>query len=104
MLSRTLAGKSNQTLSQCNFFENILFYFLYSTPVRSACYMTHIEIVKYLVENGADIRKANYNGGTCLINSVQSAQLCTYLISKGADVNARDIQGLYTPIWVLYTP
>lgn len=63
-----------------------------STPVRSACFMTHIEIVQYLVENGADIRKPNFNGGTCLINSVQSAQLCTYLISKGADVNARDIQ------------
>lgn len=34
----------------------------------------------------------NYNGGTCLINSVQSVTLCKYLISKGADVNARDIQ------------
>ena len=45
-----------------------------------------------MVENGADIKRANYNGGTCLINSVQSVQLCTYLISKGADVNARDIQ------------
>lgn len=63
-----------------------------STPVRSACFMTHIDIVEYLVENGADIRKANYNGGTCLINSVQSDSLCLYLISKGADVNAKDIQ------------
>uniref|UniRef100_A0A1Q3F9U8 Putative ankyrin repeat protein n=1 Tax=Culex tarsalis TaxID=7177 RepID=A0A1Q3F9U8_CULTA len=63
-----------------------------STPLRSACFMTHIDIVQYLVENGADIRKPNYNGGTCLINSVQSVQLCSYLISKGADVNARDIQ------------
>ncbi|XP_055627199.1 protein fem-1 homolog C [Toxorhynchites rutilus septentrionalis] len=63
-----------------------------STPLRSACFMTHIDIVQYLVENGADIRKPNYNGGTCLINSVQSVQLCSYLISKGADVNSRDIQ------------
>ncbi|XP_059611223.1 protein fem-1 homolog C isoform X2 [Phlebotomus argentipes] len=63
-----------------------------STPVRSACYMTHVEIVQYLVEHGADITKGNYNGGTCLINSVQSVALCMYLISKGADVNARDIQ------------
>ncbi|XP_035775626.1 protein fem-1 homolog C-like [Anopheles albimanus] len=63
-----------------------------STPLRSACFMTHIDIVQFLVENGADIRKPNYNGGTCLINSVQSVSLCTYLIGKGADVNARDIQ------------
>lgn len=34
----------------------------------------------------------NFNGGTCLINSVQSIELCNFLISKGADVNARDIQ------------
>lgn len=63
-----------------------------STPVRSACFMTHIEIIVYLVEHGADIKKPNYNGGTCLINSVQSSRLCLYLISRGADVNARDIQ------------
>ncbi|CAD6241132.1 GSCOCG00009156001-RA-CDS [Cotesia congregata] len=63
-----------------------------STPVRSACFMTHLDIVEYLVENGADILLANYNGGTCLINSVQSVELCTFLLRNGADVNARDIQ------------
>ena len=63
-----------------------------STPVRSACFMTHLDIVAYLVDRGADILKANYNGGTCLINSVQSVQLCVYLLEHGAKVNARDIQ------------
>ncbi|KAK3923380.1 Protein fem-1-like protein C [Frankliniella fusca] len=63
-----------------------------STPVRSACFMTHMDIVKYLVENGADILKPNHNGGTCLINSVQSAPLCQYLLQHGAAVNVRDIQ------------
>ncbi|XP_017143255.1 protein fem-1 homolog A [Drosophila miranda] len=63
-----------------------------STPVRSACYMTHTDIVKFLVENGADIKRPNVNGGTCLINSVQSVDLCLYLVRKGADINARDIQ------------
>ncbi|KAK0165341.1 hypothetical protein PV328_003860 [Microctonus aethiopoides] len=63
-----------------------------STPVRSACFMTHLDIVEYLVENGADILRDNYNGGTCLINAVQSVELCTFLLRHGADVNARDIQ------------
>ncbi len=36
--------------------------------VRSACFMTHLDIVKLLVINKADIQKPNFNGGTCLIN------------------------------------
>ncbi|XP_054168730.1 protein fem-1 homolog C-like [Oppia nitens] len=63
-----------------------------STPVRSACFMTHLDIVTYLVDNGANILKPNYNGGTCLINSVQSVPLCEFLLKHGADVNAQDIQ------------
>ena len=63
-----------------------------STPVRSACFMTHLDIVTYLVECGADILRPNYNGGTCLINSVQSVPLCEFLLRNGADVNAQDIQ------------
>jgi ankyrin repeat protein len=54
--------------------------------------MTHLDIVTYLVDNGADILKPNYNGGTCLINSVQSVPLCEFLLKHGADVNAQDIQ------------
>ena len=64
-----------------------------STPVRSACYMTNVAVIKYLVDNGANIHKPNINGGTCLINSVQNAELCLFLINKGADVNARDNSG-----------
>lgn len=63
-----------------------------STPARSACFMTHLEIVMFLVENGANILKPNYNGGTCLINSVQSVPLCEFLLKHGANVNAQDIQ------------
>jgi len=54
--------------------------------------MTHYHIVEYLVELGADIQKGNYNGGTCLINSVQSPDLCLFLLEKGAQVNAKDVQ------------
>lgn len=63
-----------------------------STPVRSACFMTHLEIVKILVANKADIQRPNYNGGTCLINSVQSGELCEFLLLNGAKVNVQDIQ------------
>lgn len=63
-----------------------------STPVRSACFMTHLDIVKLLVNNSADIQRPNYNGGTCLINSVQSVELCEFLLRHGANVNAQDIQ------------
>lgn len=63
-----------------------------STPVRSACFMTHLEIVKLLVMRNADIQRPNYNGGTCLINSVQSVELCEFLLQNGANVNAQDIQ------------
>jgi ankyrin repeat protein len=63
-----------------------------STPVRSACYSSHLEIVKVLVEHGADITKPNHNGGTCLINSVQSVELCKFLLENSAPVNGQDIQ------------
>ncbi|CAG0889144.1 unnamed protein product [Darwinula stevensoni] len=63
-----------------------------STPVRSACFMTHHDVVEYLVKSGADIHRPNYNGGTCLINAVQSAPLCRLLLQSGARVNAQDIQ------------
>ena len=63
-----------------------------STPVRSACFMTHLEIVRLLVAQKADIQRPNHDGGTCLINSIQSVELCEFLLENGADVNAQDIQ------------
>jgi ankyrin repeat protein len=60
-----------------------------STAVRSACFMSNIEVVKFLINAGADFSRSNFNGGTCLINSVQSIELCKFLLSKGVDVNAR---------------
>ena len=72
-----------------------------STPVRSACFMTHLDIVRLLVSNKADIQKPNHNGGTCLINSVQSVELCKFLLENGADVNAEDIQNKTGKLHVL---
>ncbi|CAG9768764.1 unnamed protein product [Ceutorhynchus assimilis] len=64
-----------------------------STPLRSACFMSHIDVVKLLLVHGANINQTNFNGGTCLINSVQSPELCNFLLENGANINAYDIQG-----------
>jgi len=70
-----------------------------STSVRSVCYIVrpgmescHLAIIRALVTAGANIHVANHFGGTCLINSVQSAELVKFLIRQGADVNAEDVQ------------
>ena len=71
----------------------------------------HMDIVHALVAAGANIHLANHSGGTCLMNSVKSAQLASFLITQvrgylflgedmisvifhplqGADVNAEDV-------------
>ena len=51
-----------------------------------------MDIIRALVEAGADIQRPNHRGGTCLINSVQSPELVEYLIKNDADVNAVDVQ------------
>ena len=65
-----------------------------STPLRSTCFRIRItdnlDMVKLLVQHGADIQKANHSGGTCLINSIQSYELCKFLLENGAQVNAQD--------------
>lgn len=53
--------------------------------------MSHYNIVKFLIENGADISKSNEYGGNCLINSITSYKLCKLLLDHGADVNACDL-------------
>lgn len=76
-----------------------------STPLRSVCYMCrsddgdridrqteYFEVVRLLVDNGADVHKPNFNGGTCLINSLHNFDLTLYMINCGADVNASDHQ------------
>ncbi|XP_045780250.1 protein fem-1 homolog C isoform X1 [Maniola jurtina] len=63
-----------------------------STPVRSACFMTHVDVVRELLARGADLHRPNHTGGTCLINAVQSVPLCALLLAHGARVDAQDLQ------------
>ncbi|CAG0924280.1 unnamed protein product, partial [Notodromas monacha] len=64
-----------------------------STPIRSACFSSRIDIVELLLKHGADAEIANCNGGTCLINSVQSAPLCRMLLQHGVNANVADLHG-----------
>lgn len=52
----------------------------------------YMEIVKLLVERGAEVSRPNFNGGTCLINSIHNCQLIRYLIDNEAEVNSSDNQ------------
>lgn len=61
--------------------------FLHQNDTDKDIYM---EIVKLLIENGAEVSRPNFNGGTCLINSIHNCQLTRYLINNGAEVNASD--------------
>ena len=64
-----------------------------STPVRAACYECNLDIVKYLVECGADINIPNIEGCTCLMNAVPKPELCDYLLSVGANIHVQDSTG-----------
>ena len=66
-----------------------------------ACKSGDIEVVKLLLDKGADINQVNSDGITPLSISCLSGHLATseLLISSGADINQADSNGL-TPLWL----
>jgi ankyrin repeat protein len=61
-----------------------------------ASYNGHMDIVKLLVEKGADIDMVSGNGeDTALIMAVKlkEAEIATYLVESGANVNIEDAEG-----------
>ncbi|CAF1073584.1 unnamed protein product [Didymodactylos carnosus] len=66
-----------------------------STPMRVACYNGRIDIVKYLVDNGGDIKLVNAYDSTCLMIAAYRGhtELCRYLLGIGAEINAKDKEG-----------
>ena len=75
-----------------------------SNPLMKAAREGHIEIVRLLVANGADINASSPQGGTtALFFALQklynpnNTKTANFLITKGANVNARNLRGA-TPL------
>jgi ankyrin repeat protein len=60
-----------------------------STPLMIAASI-NIEVVKVLIEKGADVNARNKHGGTPLMMAIGSLQTMRLLLEHGADVNAKD--------------
>lgn len=71
------------------------------TPLGLACYFGHLEIVKYLVNHGADVNKASSNSfHVAPIHSataISDYEITAFLLEYGADVNAKQQSGV-TPL------
>jgi hypothetical protein len=70
------------------------------TPLNAAARNGHLEIVKYLVEHGADIDKSdNSRDKTPLLAASFKGHfdIVKYLVEKGAKVNVQSING-FTPL------
>ena len=71
------------------------------TPLHRACYGNHVEVVKYLLQNGANIAAKTEMQweplhSCCQWNNIECAQV---LIAEGADVNAPS-EGGQTPLHI----
>ena len=68
--------------------------------VQSAAVNSNIEIIKYLVSQGADVNTKTYDDLTPLHwAATKNIEIIKYLVSQGADVNAKDRHG-NTPLHV----
>jgi len=70
-----------------------------STPLHYAAMMGRVEVMKYMIEKGANINHVNNTGSTPLhAGSLNGYGTCMeLLIDKGADINFKNKYG-YTPL------
>lgn len=70
------------------------------TPLLYAAREGHLELVRLLINAGAEIEKADADGVTPLLMAILNNQLpvARFLIDQGANVNAMDWYG-QTPLW-----
>jgi len=69
------------------------------TPLMYAAYIGNIEVIKLLIEKGADVNARNNHNGTALMLAAQRGDLVLVklLIEKGADPRVRHASG-YTAL------
>lgn len=58
-----------------------------STPLRAACFEGYLNIVRYLIEHGADLSLPNKYNNSCLMIAAYKGHLdvVQYLLERGAD-------------------
>ena len=69
------------------------------TPLKTAIEGGFVDIVRFLVKNGANINRTNEGGVTPLQTAIRWGNLETvkFLLAAGAEVNVRDAYG-FTPL------
>ena len=60
------------------------------TPLRTACYKEHVDAIKYLINNGANINIRTNHLDSCLLLVTHNAEILDFLISRGGEVNTAD--------------
>jgi ankyrin repeat protein len=68
------------------------------TPLLWAADCGHADIVKLLLEKGADPNTRDYRGRTALFKAGKNVPMAKMLLARGADPNVRDQDGA-TPLW-----
>lgn len=66
---------------------------LKTTPLFIACHHGNLAMIYHLYRHGANINSDNFEGFTCLMMSVIYPEICSYLLSKGAKVDAVNNSG-----------
>ena len=78
------------------------------TILMVACKNQDLEMVRLLLDHGADVNATHEKGGTALEsalvqeNAMPNFELVELLVQRGADVNAKGSLSL-TPLWAAYT-
>ncbi|HUT54949.1 MAG TPA: ankyrin repeat domain-containing protein [bacterium] len=88
-------SKAQAMVAQNPNFVNARESYLSLAPLAGACYGGQFEMVKFLLNNGAEVDARSEGGSTPLVEAVarNSVEIAGYLVDHGADVNSKDNDG-----------